>query len=301
MKKLTITVPERFKENFGNPFSEIIKLLPELNDDWDEIIVDFQQSKFLVPHYLGPLSCMLFKKAQEGIIIKIINAPSYLSTIHFFQGLDFGQSYDQIDLSSYNNKTYLPIIHFPTGLDTKDAESRVAILSAIDSLLKIQLKLPISVLQAFYYFLDELTQNIVDHSGLNFGTVFAQFYPEKGYLDLSICDAGDGVFESYQVSPKFHPRNNKEAINFAVFGRSTKDIPESRGFGLITSRNMLVQGLKGKFLLASGDDFFVQIPDSKENGEIISLPENSKYVGCMIMLRIPVFVPSNFDIYKYIS
>ncbi|MDD2982180.1 MAG: hypothetical protein PHQ74_02220 [Crocinitomicaceae bacterium] len=301
MKVLTITIPERFKEYFGNPFSEILKLLPDLNQSWDEIIVDFSKSKFVVPHFLGPLSCVLHKKSQEGVEITVINAVPYLSTIHFFNGTNAVLFENKVDLSYYNNKTYLPIIHFPTGLLTVDADKRIEILSAVNTLLKAQLKLPNNVLEAFYYFLDELTQNIVDHSKQNFGTVFAQFYPEKGYLDLSICDVGKGIFESYKMSDKFFPSTNEEAINYAVFGKSTKDIPESRGYGISTSKKMLVKGLKGKFLLMSGSEFFVQVAVDKEDGEIISVDSELFFQGCMVNLRIPVFVSDSINIYNYIE
>ena len=39
----TLVVPERFSDNFGDPFKRILEILPEINKDWDEIIVDFKK------------------------------------------------------------------------------------------------------------------------------------------------------------------------------------------------------------------------------------------------------------------
>ena len=144
--------------------------------------------------------------------------------------------------------------------------------------------------------LDELTQNIVDHSGISSGTIFAQFYREKNYLDLSICDCGKGLYKSYLESYKHNPVSNSEAINFAVYGKSTKNIPESRGFGLNTSRNMLTKGLKGKFFMMTGNDFFIQ---TLEREEIIGLPTKFEFKGCMLSLRIPIFNSEIFSIHSY--
>src|SRR5690606_32833445 len=99
------------------------------------------------------------------------------------------------------------------------------------------------------YLIDEMTHNINDHSQAEQGFIFARYYPASNYIDVCICDGGIGIYESYSKSPKFHPQSEQEAIEFAINGRSTKDRPEARGFGIPTSRDMLVNGLKGKFYL----------------------------------------------------
>jgi DNA-directed RNA polymerase subunit F len=37
-KKLTVKVPERFEDNFGDAINKFLKILPDLNEDLDEII-----------------------------------------------------------------------------------------------------------------------------------------------------------------------------------------------------------------------------------------------------------------------
>jgi hypothetical protein len=298
-KILHIEVPETFRDNFGDPINHILKILPKLNKDWETIVVDFGKNKFLVPHYLGPLSCILEEKRKRGIEIKVINETTYAQTVHFENG--FFQppfSEENISFEAYKHKTFIPVIHFPTSKLAQDSKFRDNLLSAVNQILKKQLKLPINILSAIYYMLDELTQNIVDHSEISFGTIFGQFYPGKKYLDLNICDSGNGLYKSYINSGKHNPISNKEAINFGVYGKSTKNIPESRGFGLNTSRNMLTKGMGGQFFLMTGNGFFIQNSNIEE---IITLDDQMAFNGCMLNLRIPLIDAKDFDIHKYTS
>ncbi len=296
---LTIKVPERFDDSFGDAINKFLKILPDLNVDLDEIIVDFEGNKFIVPHYIGPLSCLLRHKKNQGTKISVINESSYLKTIHFhedFLDLTNSEVNHSLSFEYYESKSYIPIIHFPTSSLKQQAEFRENVLTAVNSILKKQLNLPINLLSGIYYMLDELTQNIVDHSAISFGTVFLQFYPEKKYLDLSICDMGKGLLQSYLDSGKHNPKSNAEAINFGVYGKSTKNIPESRGFGLNTTRNMLTKGLKGQFFMMTGNGFFMQ---NHEKEEIISINEQIEFKGCMLNLRIPLYRNDNFTIHSY--
>lgn len=82
-------------------------------------------------------------------------------------------------------------------------------------------------------------------------------------------------------------------------GYSTKDLPdtENRGFGISTSKSMLVDGLKGAFFMLSGGAFHRH--DSNVN-VFIKLPETINWNGTIILMRIPVTVPANFNYLKYI-
>jgi hypothetical protein len=117
-------------------------------------------------------------------------------------------------------------------------------------------------------------------------------------MDICIVDNGIGLLQGYINSGKYDVASDEDAINLVVRGKSTKDLPESRGFGLSTSRKMLVEGLKGKFLLFSGSAMFIQ---TIEKEEIASFETNFKFNGCYVALRIPTFNNKEFDFYKYIE
>lgn len=119
-------------------------------------------------------------------------------------------------------------------------------------MLKIQLGFTEKERTPLTYLIDELTNNINDHSFAEYGSIFAQFYPSKKYLDVCICDLGIGILKSYLNNGEYL-NSHAEAIKLAISGVSTKDRPEARGFGISTSLEMLVNGLNGRFFLWSGD------------------------------------------------
>ena len=81
---------------------------------------------------------------------------------------------------------------------------------------------------------------------------------------------------------------------------STKDRPENenRGYGISRSRKLIVDGLGGEFFLLSGSAF----ARHDANGEtVVDLPEDLRWNGTAVLLKIPSSVPHNFCIYDYIS
>jgi hypothetical protein len=201
-------------------------------------------------------------------------------------------------LEKYSLKTFIPIISFKTGFSRRATLTRENILSSISGLLKNQLKFSETERQPLSYFIDELTNNINDHSDAEEGFVFAQFYPASNYLDLCICDAGKGIYQSFLDNPKFNPVNEIEAIQLALSGNSTKDRAEARGFGISTTRNMLVNGLKGKLFLWSGNTTFYQAVNEEM---IVSVEKNIYFQGTFIALRFPTVIPGEFNFYDFVE
>ncbi len=301
-----IKIPERTSDNFGDPILKLLDIQAAINNsNFDvEKQFDFSECKFFNPFLLGGITSIYNYEIQKGnetgiIFPNSLSVKDYLDTIHFPNGFPYNPN--KIDsfkesLSSFHSKSYIPVIFFPATKTGNNSSVREQILSAVNSILKEQLKLSGGVLQALYYMIDELTQNIADHSNCDKGLVFAQFYPSKNYMDICISDNGIGLLQGYINSGKYAVESDKEAVSLAVTGKSTKDLPESRGFGLSTSRKMLVNGLKGKFLLWSGSAMFIQ---TVENEEILSLEDDFKFQGCLISLRIPTFNNKEFNFYEF--
>ena len=72
---------------------------------------------------------------------------------------------------------------------------------------------------------------------------------------------------------------------------------ENRGYGIYTSKRMLVEGLSGQYLMLSGGNFYLKRPDS--DGFYI-LPDGLRWDGTIIALRIPYNV-SQFNYVNYIE
>lgn len=302
---MNIIIQHRFSDNFGEPLNYLFGLLIQINETKPtEVRFDFSESKFISPFVIvGVIAISNSLKRQgkkiEFIFNKNISVPSYFDAIHFPEGYNFdGMTSVEMNskLEEYHLKTFIPLVLFPTTANNVESILRENVLSAISTILRKQLKFTGNLLQAIYYLIDELTNNIADHSGSERGILFAQFYPTKNYMDVCIADFGKGIKQTYIDSGKANPNSHEEAIEFAIKGKSTKNQAVSRGFGISTSRKMLTEGLKGKFFLYSGNAMFYQ---NFEKQGIIALPENACFQGCIVALRIPIIPNNNFDFYKY--
>ena len=301
----TVQIPVRTHENFGDSISKLIKTLSEISSIQDEeIILDFSQARILNPFFLCGLACVIQRLQNIGkrftlTYDKNYNINSYLNTILFPSTLSASGGNDTLSiLEKYRGKTYIPIISFKTGFSDSCTLIRENILSSISQLLKNQLRFSEKERQPLSYFLDELTNNINDHSEAEQGYVFAQFYPNSNYLDLCICDTGKGIYQSFLGNPKFNPANDIEAMQLALSGNSTKDRAEARGFGISTTRNMLVNGLKGILFLWSGNTTFLQAVNKEA---IVNIGENGYFQGTFVALRLPTIIPGGFNFYNFVE
>lgn len=252
-----IIIPERTHEEFGHSISKLIRVVENIGQAGQaDIILDFSGARMLNPFFLGGLSCAIRYYESRGSRFQLnhsenVSVASYLERIYFPHCYDTNSN--ELALERFADKTYTPIIKFPTGESSKSEGARNKILSAISDLLKKQLRFSEKQRAPLSYFLDELTHNVNDHSGAEEGYVFGQSYPNSNYLDLCICDHGKGIYRSYLDTNKHHPQTEIEALELAINGRSTKDRPESKGFGIATSRAMLTSGLRGRFFMWTGN------------------------------------------------
>ena len=111
---------------------------------------------------------------------------------------------------------------------------------------------------------------------------------QQGYIHICLADDGITVYGSYIRAKKYLDQidSEAEALKMANDGYSTKDLPaaENRGYGISTSKDMLVNGLGGAFFMLS-----------------VNLPETIRWNGTVILMKIPVKVRDGFRCIDYIS
>lgn len=309
MAQLIFDLPERCSDNFSDSLNYIFSVIHKVSEltQPTSIHFNFKKCRFIHPFILIALvSSENVWRTQNHIIsfdLKECHAEvsSYLNIIHFPEGinrLNINENNLEQVFRSFTSKSYIPLIRFPARIENDETTIRDRILSRLDELLSTQLKLHGQYKESIYYMISELTQNIVHHSGCSEGLIMAQNFPTKNYADICIVDYGKGFLQTYIESQKYKVENHQQAMEFAITGKSTKDLPESRGYGLTTSRNMLTKGLKGKFFVWSGNALFTQ---NIKKEEIISVSESLNFQGCFIALRIPTLENKQFDFYNFIE
>lgn len=294
-------------ERIGSIFNELFYVIFDIEaSDNDRLMLDLCDCKFFHPFFIGSLACYLHQNGKE---YKIENATSsmtsYLETIGFIKPFIIKDSEDlEILKSKYRNKTYTPFCCFkPHGIDVNRVQSIIqeAILSQIKNK---NGSADWRIRTALSYLTGEITDNILEHSQSPNVYLFSQYLPKEKAICLLIADEGVTLNGSYRSSEQYFdrpkPKDDLEALQWANLGRSTKNRPEAenRGYGINTTKRMLVNGLHGAYFMMSGNAFHRY----ESNKEVyISLPEAIKWSGTIVLMKIPVEAPTDFEYEQYIK
>ena len=263
----------------------------------EPVTIDFSDANFISP--VCVLSMIVYLKGC-GRKVSLFNVPDYLATIGIISG---GIKPDRMrhteflaTMEKYSSKTYIPIINYAAGRHEDDKD---AISSIVENIIIRQVDIQRNVATGFKYMIEETLDNITEHSESERGYIFAQAYPRKRYLDICLADCGVTLLGSYCKLPDNEIVTDLEAIKAANRGISSKNLPEAenRGYGIQTSKRMLVEGLGGQYLMISGSSLYTKRPGFDS---FYSMPNNLRIGGTIVALRIP-YDSSKFNYINYVE
>lgn len=176
-------------------------------------------------------------------------------------------------------------------------------IDRMETLFLDNINLPWRIKSILSYLIGELICNIQEHSEALKGFLSVQTIDD----DLYICIADDGI-----TIPGSYFLNNKrkyldiigsdslEALRYSIRGLSTKDRPvsESRGYGISTNLNLVVNGMKGFFILLSGDTLYLS---SEGEETYMKIPDASAFDGTMFLISLPIKVREEFNLYDFVK
>lgn len=251
----------------------------------DKLYLDFSDTGLVTPLYVLPLVVYLNTCGRD---IEFSHISDYLQTIGFNKGLLPDQMRNAEFLAimeKYSCENCIPIISFPTTRNSDDKKD--AILTTVETMICRQLGLSLNVATGVKYILGECVDNIIQHANSERGYIFAQSFPQDGYLDICIADSGITLLESYKILTDNEIETDLEAMQAANRGISTKNLPyaENRGYGIITSKKMLVEGLGGSFMMMSGNALHLYNSESKK---FIEMPEGISWKGTISRMLIKI-------------
>jgi anti-sigma regulatory factor (Ser/Thr protein kinase) len=285
--------------NVLHGLQEVMRIIDALNQSSDSHdVISFDNRSFVTPLFVLPL--IVYLKGLSKVV-HLDCTSSYMSAISLAEGgiRPDTMSIDQFvrKLSPYSKKTFLPIINFPTSIST--SKERASIIETTEKILINQLKLELNIILGLKYIISESIDNIIEHSESDRGYIMCQAYPYKGYLDVCIADHGISLLNSYIKNSFKNITSHLSAMRAANQGISTKNLPdnENRGYGIQTSKNMLVKGLSGNFIMLSGDVVYLY---SNDQELFLSLPNNISFQGTIMALRIP-FVNKTFNYLQFVE
>lgn len=286
-------------ERIGSAFNHLFQVIQQTDNSNDmDLFWDLSNTSCFHPFFLAPL--VIYKqKCNKNIncIGKPNRIKGYLNTIHFDNPLEIvDNSRLKEVLYPYIKKTYLPVCQFDLCRGNIDGLQTI-----LQGIIKEQSEADYRITTPLSYLLGELIDNMTEHSHGKHGYIFSQYLKKEGCIDLVLGDDGITIFGSYVRAGKYLNEingNEVKALTFANEGRSTKNLPnaENRGYGISSSKRMLVDGLNGSFFMLSGGAFHRH--DS--NGSVyVKLPPTINWNGTIILMRIPVQIPINFNYTKY--
>ena len=278
--------------------SPVVRIMDQMEKSVDqEVTIDFSDTRFISPVFALSFIVYLTRCGKQ---IAFTNVSDYLERIGLGNGGikpdTMRQTEFLAELEKYTSKTYIPIIDFAAGCNS-DAKEIVS--SIVENMIIQQLNIQSNVANGLKYMIDETLDNITEHSESDRGYIFAQAYPTKGFLDVCIADRGVSLLGSYEKLPDNEILSDMEAIKAANRGLSSKNLPdaENRGFGIRTSKQMLIHGLGGQYLMISGSSLYLK---SCNLDTFYSMPHGLRWNGTIVALRIP-YHSSSFNYINYIE
>ncbi len=276
----------------------VVRIMSQIEGTVDQAVtIDFNDTRFISPVFALSLIIYLSRCGKQ---VSYKNVPDYLERIEFGNG---GIKPDMMrqteflaEIEKYTTKTYIPIIDFAAG---RNSDAKEAVSSIIENIIIQQLSIQTNVANGLKYMIDEILDNITEHSESDRGYIFAQAYPNKGFLDVCIADRGVSLLGSYKKLLDNEISSDIEAIKAANRGLSSKNLPdaENRGFGIRTSKQMLIQGLGGQYLMISGSSLYIK---TLNLDSFYSMPHGLRWNGTIVALRIP-YHSASFNYINYIE
>ena len=276
----------------------VVRMMSQIeNSREQEVTIDFSDTRFISPVFALSLIVYLSRCGKQ---ISFKNVPDYLELIGLSNGGikpdEMRQTEFLAALEKYASKTYIPIIDFVAG---RNSDAKEVVSSIVENMIIQQLSIQSNVANGLKYMIDETLDNITEHSDSDRGYIFAQAYPTKGFLDVCIADRGVSLQGSYKKLPDNEILSDMEAIKAANRGLSSKNLPdaENRGFGIRTSKQMLIHGLGGQYLMISGSSLYLK---SCNLDTFYSMPHGLRWNGTIVALRIP-YHSASFNYINYIE
>ncbi len=284
----------------GSAFNHLFRIIFQTeNIQEDYLEWDLSRASFFHPFFLAPL--VIYKQScGKNILCKGMpnRILSYLDLVCFYKAMLIDENMKlELVLDKYISKSYLPICQFELCKSNIDG-----LQSVLQRVIRQQSNADFRITTPLSYMIGEIVDNINEHSCARFGYIFSQYLKKERCIDLVIADDGITVYGSYAKFGLYQNEINGDeamALKLANEGKSTKNLPdaENRGYGISSSKDMLVNGLNGSFFMLSGGAFHRY---DTQGSSFVRLPKGVSWNGTIILMRIPVAVPENFNYEKYI-
>lgn len=202
---------------------------------YKSLILDFDKVTAYFPNAVVPVAGIIqYYQKERGIDIEIINERRIEKT-------------NMLDPIPYNGDSRYILNRIWTFSSSEEVAS---IVDAYIEELQKSAQFYKGVLNAIEWSLNEVLDNVIQHSKTSFGYVMGQLHQASKNIAFTVFDAGQGIFNSMKDS-EHHPRTTIDAITLAIKEEVTRDKRIGQGNGLFGLHSIVKQG-QGKLVITSG-------------------------------------------------
>lgn len=240
-----------------------------------KIVIDFAEVEKVFPYPAVPIAGYIhYFKEKLGVDFEFINVPTYLRKIHFLSPDDIDKTttgvgtnfLDRVWLFHSSNDVHLLVNGFLASIRKSTTVEE-------------------GILQACEWGLNEIMDNVIQHSNEDTGFIMGQILKDSQTLKISIFDYGQGIFQSLKKS-QYRPRNACDAISLSIQEGVTRDKTIGQG-----------NGMWGLYNIISLNDGALQIISGQGGLNFVNREKrNESYQNLIMLNQNKQSTAINFDI-----
>lgn len=250
-----------------------------------ELVLDFSENQFVEPWALAQhVAYALAMKSSHAIpvrarLLSSNPANKWVATMGLDHVLETGESTPHWDESEQN-----------TGLHV--LKSHADVTRFVNSASRLGHGPARDTMDALQYGMAELGRNVVQHAASPIGGVaMAQFFPDRGAIQITVCDRGQGIRSSLSRNyPEL--KTDLEAAKLAVLPHasgatldSTYASPDNAGLGLFFCKEIAWRA-DGAFWLLS-DTALLGVRGADESGQDRIYRRVNPWLGTSVTMHFP--------------
>ncbi len=265
----------KFSTNLNNP-NIVIEFIDLLNQSYSEgiknILLDFESVNSAYPNICTPISGIANDLAKKNIFsFEYLNLNKYLEKISIANPFKVIENLDIAQISCLDKMWRFDSI-----------EDAYILVDSFSKELSQVIVCQKGVLEGFEWAINEVLDNVIQHSGNNYGYVMGQVHKKTKRFMFCVVDTGNGIYKSLQ--PSFHkPGNAANALELAVQERVTRDRTIGQGNGL-WGLNQIIKENTGRLNITSGTASYRTV--NNEINILENLPELFAFSGCIVDFQL---------------
>jgi hypothetical protein len=218
---------------------------------FEEFNVDFSKTKTAYPNASVPIAGLIDYYNYNGVPIREIGQSSIVNAIHLLDPISL-KSEDELSSMNSLNKIF----------KFTDSNHVFWLVNAMLEELNSSDKFEKGVLEGLEWCLNEVMDNVIQHSDSNCGFVMGQIHKSTKHVAFTIFDAGRGIYNSLKNSIH-NPRNPIDALTLSLQEGVTRDKKVGQGNGMYGLRR-IIEHNEGRLTLTSNSASYFLKGDQAE-------------------------------------